>query len=109
MKHLLFVCAGGLDRSPTAVDLFKNSKKYEAKSIGIQPLISAPITRQALEWADYIFVMEHEHKVFILENFPLIIKDKPEIIVLNVPNEYTRNNPELERILRIKLNRWLKK
>ena len=108
MKHLLFVCAGGLDRSPKSVDLFKDSKNYEAKSCGIHPLISAPITKQYLQWADYIFVMEPEHKRFILENFPLIIKDKPEIVILDIPNEYTRNNPELEKILRIKLNRWLK-
>jgi predicted protein tyrosine phosphatase len=109
MKNkLLFICSGGLDRSPTAVDLFKDSQNYEARSIGIMPLISAPVTRQALIWADYIFCMEHEHKVFILENFPLIIKDKPEIIVLNVPNEYVRTNPELEKILRNKLEGWLK-
>ena len=63
---------------------------------------------QFLQWADYIFVMEPEHKRFILENFPLIIKDKSEIVILDIPNEYTRNNPELEKTLRIKLKEWLK-
>jgi len=107
MKKLLFVCAGGLDRSPTAVELFKDSKKYEAKFCGIHPLISTPITRQALEWADEIFVMEPNHKRYILEHFPLIIKDKPEIVILDVPNEYVRTNPELKELLREKLGAWL--
>lgn len=80
--RLLFVCAGGLDRSPTAVNLFKNSKIYEAKSCGIHPLISAPVTKQALQWADYIFVMEPEHKRFILENFPQIIKTNQKLLFL---------------------------
>jgi len=107
-KHLLFICAGGLDRSPCAESLFENHPKFEAKSCGIYPLISsAVLTRHNLRWADYIFCMEHEHKADILERFPLIIKDKPEIIVLGISNEFVRHNPELKRLLKIKLEDWL--
>ncbi|MFH1585801.1 MAG: protein tyrosine phosphatase [archaeon] len=108
-KKLLFVCSGGLDRSPTAVELFRNNEKYEAKSCGIHPITeSTPITKHLLRWADIIFVMEHEHKADILERFPLIIRDKPEIIVLNISNQYVRHDPELEKLLRYKLKDWLK-
>ena len=106
-KKLLFVCAGGLDRSPCAASLFEDSEKYEAKSCGIHPLMSAPLTRENLRWADEIFCMEHEYKADILEKFREIIKDKPEIIVLNIPNKYVRTNPELEKVLREKLKGWL--
>jgi len=108
---LLFICAGGLDRSPTAAYIINTYKEFnkifEAKSCGIQPLISAPITKQNLQWADQIFVMEPDHKRFLLENFPLIVKDKPEITILDIPNEYVRTDPELEKILMGRLRRWL--
>ena len=108
-KHLLFCCAGGLDRSPCAESLFKNHPKFEAKSCGIHPLISSSVpTRHNLRWADYIFVMEIQHKIDLKKMFPLIIKDKPEIIVLGVPNNYIRYDPELLRLLKIKLGDWLK-
>ncbi|MBA7687930.1 hypothetical protein ES703_96404 [subsurface metagenome] len=107
-QHLLFICAGGLDRSPCAESLFENHPRFEAKSCGIHPLFSSAVpTRQNLIWADYIFCMQHEHKVDILERFPIIVKDKPEIIVLEIPNEYVRHNPKLEELLRIKLKDWL--
>jgi predicted protein tyrosine phosphatase len=107
-KHLLFVCSGGLDRSPCAASLFDKSNKYEAKSCGLYPLTeSTPLTRQLLRWADLIFVMEPRHKADILERFPILVRDKPEIILLNIPDEYTRNNPELEVILRKKLAKFL--
>jgi len=107
-KHLLFICAGGLDRSPAAESLFKNHPKFEAKSCGIHPLISSAVpTRHNLRWADYIFCMEHEHKVDILERFPIIVREKPEIIVLNISNEFVRYDSELLRLLKIKLEDWL--
>ena len=107
-KHLLFICSGGLDRSPCAEALFKNHPKFEAKSCGIHPLISSAVpTRHNLRWADYIFCMELEHKADILERFPVIVKDKPEIIVLNISNEFVRHDPELLRLLKIKLEDWL--
>lgn len=108
-KHLLFICSGGLDRSPTAESLFENNPKFEAKSCGIYPLfLSSTLTRENLRWADYIFCMEHEHKADILERFPEILREKPEIIVLNISNKYVRTNPELARLLKIKLKEWLK-
>ena len=108
-RRRLFVCSGGLDRSPTAAELFNDSDKYEAKFCGIHPIIaSIPLTKQALEWADEIFCMEPEHKRFILEMFPLIIVKKSEIIILGIGNEYTRNDAELKKQLRIKLKNWLK-
>ncbi len=105
MKNLLFVCTANLDRSPCAESLFENNKNYEAKSCGIDPLAEIVITKEALKWADTIFCMEHEHKQFILNKF----KENPDkIIVLNVSNEFARNDPELEGLLRIKLRNWLK-
>ena len=109
---ILFVCSGGLDRSPTAEDIINTefSDKFEARSCGLYPLTNSnEITKDALRWADLIMVMEQAHKADILERFRLFVKDKPEIIVLNVENEYTRDNPELRKLLRKKLKEALNK
>jgi len=110
-RKILFICSGGLDRSPAAEELVNGefSDKYEAKSCGLYPLFSSNVvTKQALKWADLIFVMEPIHKADILERFPLFVKDKPEIIVLNVENEDVRNDPKLREILKDKLRKLLK-
>lgn len=106
-KHLLFICSGGLDRSPTAEDIInKESKEYEAKSCGLYPFFADnPLTKQALRWADQVIVMEQRHKADILEKFPLFIQDKPDIIALDVSNEYVRDQTELKELLRTKLKK----
>ncbi len=107
-EHLLFVCTANLNRSPTAKSLFKNNKKYEAKSAGIHPLSENPITKQAIKWADIIFVMDEKndkHKTFLLREFPEAAEKK--IIILGVPDIYTKNNPQLIKILKKKLRKLL--
>ena len=104
-RHLLFVCSSNLDRSPASASLFKDNKKYESKSCGILPHAETVISEEAIKWADIIFCMEHEHKAFIFENFQKAIKK--EIIVLNVPNTFERNNPELIDTLKNKLANFL--
>ena len=103
---LLFVCILNLQRSPTAESLFDNNEKYEAESVGISELASKKISKSSVRWADIIFCMENIHKEFILEKFPKEAKGK-KIIVLDIPDIYFRNDPELRGILAEKLDHWL--
>ena len=110
-KKILFVCSGGLDRSPTAEEIVNTefSDRFEAKSCGLYPLFSPnEVTKYSLRWADLIIVMEQRHKEDLKEMFPLFLEDKPEIIVLYISNEYVRDQPELKEVLRIKLKKILK-
>ena len=102
--HLLFVCTANIDRSRAGEALFENSKRYEAKSAGIHAFAETRISQEAIDWADVIFCMEHEHKQHIIDNFDVDIN---KIIVLNITNEYARHDPELEELLREKLRGWL--
>lgn len=45
--RLLFICTGNRDRSPTAEDLFRYSKDYEAKSADTHP---CAVHRVAQDW-----------------------------------------------------------
>ncbi len=106
-QHLLFICSFGHDRSPAAAALFFDSPKYEAKFAGTSPLADIAVTTEAIRWADLIFVMEPEHKRFLLENFHSTLKTKQEIILLDVPNQFSRIDPRLLSLLRQKLRDYL--
>ncbi|RLI42050.1 phosphotyrosine protein phosphatase, partial [Candidatus Bathyarchaeota archaeon] len=60
--------------------------------------------RDLIEWADRIFVMEDHHKRAILSICP---EAERKIIVLNIPDIYMRNDPELIEILKMKLRKHL--
>lgn len=103
---LLFICTANENRSPTAKSLFENSKLYKVKSAGIHPLSEKPITKQAIEWADEIFVMEDFHKTFLLREFQEAADKK--IVILGIPDIYYKNDPTLIKILKEKLRNYLK-
>ena len=49
--------------------------------------------------------MEKNHKDYIESNFQKLMKK--EIIILNIPDVYYRNDPELIKILKEKLKEYL--
>jgi len=100
MKKILFICSGAIDRSPCAASLIKDSK-----FAGVGPLTETPVTKELIDWADLIICMEFEHKVALFNKFEgSRMKD---IDVLNLSNNYMRYDPELKKILREKLKRYL--
>lgn len=94
---ILFVCTGNSCRSPMAVGLLKKMAtekklKLELESCGISTLVgmsaskeaidilrnqgidisshkAKPITRELIDWADFILVMEERHKERIIEEY----------------------------------------
>ena len=103
-ERLLFVCTGNIDRSPTAESLFSKSSKYVARSAGTWRYAYRRVSRELVDWADLIFVMEEVHKKSILQSFP-DVEDK--IVVLGIPDIYPRHDPELVALLRERLSKYL--
>ena len=103
-KRILFVCTGNIDRSPTAEDLLKGREDFEAMSAGTWMHAHRKISESLLDWADKIFVMEKEHKAAILHLKPNVEK---KIIVMGIPNNYLRNDPELVKTLKAKPSKHL--
>ena len=97
----LFVCTENLQRSPTAESLFDNIKNHEAKSAGISISAEKRINNNDIKWAEVIFAMEPLHKQFLIKNFPESVYK--EIIILNIPDIYFRDDQELITILKEKL------
>lgn len=102
--HVLFVCTGNIDRSPTAETLLKKKEGYDVRSAGTWIGAPARISEDLVDWADIILVMEAEHKKAILSIKP---EAEEKITVLDVPNMYLRGDPELIRTLKAKLRSHL--
>jgi|GEM_PF-383783 len=106
-KRLLFICSANMMRSPTAEDLFKDSEKYETKSAGILDMAVVKATQAHIDWADTIFIFsekENGHLTCLRRHFDIAGK---EVIDLGIPNIYDRGDPELVRLLKGKLAKFL--
>ena len=94
--RVLFVCSGNVDRSRAAEDVFKTRQDLEVMSAGTSLLARRRVTREMIDWADRIFVMEQEHAEYIESMEP---KARAKIVVLNIPDIYFRDDPELRKLL----------
>lgn len=108
-KKLLFICTANLQRSPTAEEMFRKSRKYQAKSAGISPFSLQPVTGELIKWADVIFVFSEKQegqKSFLLEKFRQLRPEK--VIDLDIEDKYYRDDPKLVAVLKRKLPAHLK-
>ncbi len=94
---VLFVCSGNVDRSPTAEEMFRTRPGLEVKSAGTSILARRRLTKDMVDWADRIFVMEQEHADCVQSMQP---SASAKVIVLHIPDVYRRNDPQLKTILR---------
>ena len=100
--RLLFICNQNQNRSNTAERLFKY--KFETRSAGLYN--EKPVTREQLNWADTIVVMEDKQRSEIAKKFPEIYIKK-RIISLDIPDIYNYNQPNLINILQHKMKESL--
>ncbi|MDQ1280682.1 MAG: hypothetical protein QG670_1945 [Thermoproteota archaeon] len=104
-RKILFICTGNIDRSPTAEALFKGKPGFEVRSAGTSSRANRRLTSSLINWADTIFTMEECHKKAILTISP---KTEKKITVLNIPDIFSKDDPELVRILKVRLPLYLK-
>ncbi len=96
--NILFVCTVNQLRSPTAESLFSNHPGLNVKSAGTDPDCPCPLSPELVSWADWIFVMENRHREKIRKKYKKRPSDR-QIINLNIPDEYERDQPELIALL----------
>ena len=101
--HLLFICSMGLQRSPTAENLYENFPGYVAKSAGTDTGARQRVTEGLLGWADWIFVMETKHREYLQRKFPEALAGK-RLVCLHIPDDFAYNDPELNEILKMNLS-----
>ena len=102
---ILFVCTENKLRSRTAEAILKGSE-HEVRSAGISKSAVQQVTKELLEWADIIFVMEKSHRNTIHKRFPDLYQRK-KIECLYIPDEYDYMDPGLVLVLKKKLKGYL--
>ncbi|ABA23068.1 conserved hypothetical protein [Trichormus variabilis ATCC 29413] len=102
MKKILFICSQNRLRSPTAEVVFAEYKGLETDSAGLDHYAEVPVSSEAIEWADIIFVMEQLHKQKLAKNFQPFLKNK-RVICLDIPDEFEYMEPALIEILKKKV------
>lgn len=105
---LLFVCTANSERSPTAEDLFRTSRRYKAVSAGVHPAARRVVTQDLVDWADVVFVMseaEDAHATILERSFDL---SGTRLVDLDIPDMYPRGSDKLRELLRNRLSRHLR-
>ena len=65
-----------------------------------------PLTAELVAWADVIFVMEKAHRSKLQRPFRASLGGR-RVICLGIPDDYVFMQPELIRLLEIKVSRHL--
>jgi len=107
-QKLLFVCLQNRLRSPTAEKIFSEDAQLEVKSAGLDEASNVSVSRELLEWADIIFVMEKGQRNSIHKKFKDIYAKK-RIVCLYIPDEYEYMDAELIHLLQKAVTPYLKK
>jgi predicted protein tyrosine phosphatase len=106
MKRVLFVCGRNRSRSPTAERVFGDHRDVEAASAGTSPDAATPLSAELVEWADIIFVMEKSHRRKLSARYRLSLRNS-RVVCLDIPDKYEFMDPNLVRILKSKVARFL--
>ena len=108
MKKFLFVCSANQLRSPTAEAIYTGNPSYEVKSAGTDAFNNTvQLTRELVDWADVIYVMEKHHWNKMTKMFGFDFIESKKVVVLNIPDRYQRMDPDLIKLLKSKLGETL--
>jgi len=104
-KRVLFVCTANYYRSITGERIYKEREDLEVQSAGTFPFAERVVNSELINWADIIFAMEHHHKDDLLR---LVPEADDKIIVLEIPDIFQRMDPVLIKLLKERVNPYLK-
>ena len=102
MTKLLFVCSENRLRSPTGEEVFSAYDGVEAIGCGTNSDAETPISGDLIEWADVVLVMEKSHKNKVSKKFKELLKHK-RLVCLDIPDNYDRMQPELVKLLKVRV------
>jgi predicted protein tyrosine phosphatase len=105
-RNVLFICSQNRLRSPTAEQVFASWPGKETSSAGLNHDAENPVTPELLQWADLIFVMERAHRSKLSSKFKAHLGNA-RVVCLEIPDEYEFMDPDLVRLLKAKVPRYL--
>jgi predicted protein tyrosine phosphatase len=97
---ILFICTANMERSPTAEMVFRDVPGWLVKSAGTSPDATVPVTRELIDWADRVLVMQSHHMEKIIGLSRMAFR---KTLVLGVEDIYYRCSPQLIGLLIMKM------
>lgn len=107
MTRVLFICGRARSRSPTAAQVFADMPGISTDFGGISRDSDDALSRDQLDWADLIIVMEERHRVRLSDRFGAAISGR-QVVCLGVRDRYSYMQPELIALLREKAGPYLR-
>lgn len=107
MLNLLFICGKNKLRSPTGEAVFSTWAGVATDSAGINADAETVLSVEQIQWADMIFVMENSHRKKLTRKYSSALKGK-HVVCLNIPDEFEYMQPDLVRLLELKVSKYLK-
>ena len=98
---VLCLCSAGLLRSPTIAKVLSEFNGFNPRSAGVNDYALIPVDEVLIHWADIVICADIEHKRK-LEADKLLPKNT-EVYVLDIPDNFAYNDPELRKIIKQKL------
>jgi predicted protein tyrosine phosphatase len=102
--NVLFICGRNQWRSPTAARVFAHREGLQVRAAGLSPKSPRVVTRNDLEWADIVFIMEQEHRARLRDR---VGRFDCELHVLDIPDEYAFMDTELIALLEERVEVYL--
>jgi predicted protein tyrosine phosphatase len=105
--NLLFVCSENRLRSPTADEVFSKYHGVNAIGAGTNADAETPVSGDLIQWADAVFVMEKSHRSKISTKYKELLKGK-RMVCLDIQDVYERMEPELVKLLKAKVPKYVR-
>jgi predicted protein tyrosine phosphatase len=106
MKKLLFICSYNINRSVTAEWMYDGVPAYAVRSAGTEEGSRFVLTKEHVQWADIIFVMEPCHLQTLQQRFGEDLAGK-KVHCLHIPDIYEFLEPALMAELKTKLKPYV--
>ena len=105
--NLLFICSENRLRSPTAEAVFSEYEGVNAIGAGTNSDSETPVSGDLVEWADVILVMEKSHRNKVSKKYKALLQGK-RLVCLDIPDNYDCMQPELVKLLKAKVPKYVR-
>lgn len=104
VRKVLCLCSAGLLRSPTAANVLHQQWGYNTRAAGVsEEYALIPVDEVMLTWADEIVCVEPKVRDRLNDFLTKNVKDpnplRSKITVLNIPDSFEWNDPELKDMI----------
>lgn len=103
-KKVLCVCSAGLLRSATLQNFLIREYGYNVRNCGTQDYALIPISEALCRWADEIVFVDNYNYLQVVRDIEKFNIPETNIKVLNIPDNYNFNEPELIDIIKQQYN-----